>query len=540
MDKAERAAINTIRGDTKSKNKFGAFRGKVESIDDPDRLGRCRVRVWAIHGDEHRTPTFSLPWAEISEHGGGGYDYGPFNPPPVGSAVWTIFEGGDEDFPVIFGTFRGIAKRDDENPNLFLVKDGQPITESAWVPPDDSTETPKDIFDGVHNGDPHPTRRVLYKTYKGFTIMVEEGDGKEYMKIIDRAGQLIMFDCPVVEEISSGNKAQRGVRDAHRGDQISHDAIVNRKASIRIKDLSGQEIILNAQDGDESVTILSRARDGSSRNTIKLSSGKGKDLIEITDTNGDRIVLDPHKAESFRVEDSAGNSLVGNREDGTITVTASKQSQVVAKQGLTTIDGQDTRNIGGNEETNVQGNLVTNVVGDASLGVLGNTLASLSGALKLLITNTSPSGVEAIPLDVTVTTGDVSIKTLLGKWLLESINGDMTVRAELGKILIQALAGDAVLTTALGKAVLQGGPNTYVGDENAIEPNLCGNIWTSFMLLIVNALAIHNHGGSTGPTSPPIIGLAEFTQALQVLITGAVDPSNPLSLTVFTTKQHTP
>ncbi len=520
--RAEVEAIRTIRKDTESGNKNGAWRGKVESIDDPDRLGRAKVRIWGIHGDEHRTPTNALPWAEVAEHGGGGYDFGPFNPPPVGAAVWLMFEGAHEDFPVIFGTSRGIPKRNDENPNIMLTKDNQPRAEKPWLPPDDENETPKDVFDGVHNGDPHPTRRIWHKSVKGFTIMVEEGDGKEYLKIIDRAGQLIMFDCPVVPEIGEGNKAQRGVRDALRGDQLSHDALVNRRASILFRDLSGQEIILDAKDQNECITLRGRSRDGSSKNTIKIFSGKGKDFIELEDTNGDKLRFDPHGEESLRMEDSTGSFITFNRDKGLICINGSKQTQICTKQEIKNIEGSATSDIGGDEISTVKGNLKKNIINDAAVGVLGNTSGSLGGNLKLIITNAGPSGPEQTPLDIQVVTGNANIKTILGDIILEAIAGDAKLRAALG---------NATLENGLGPS-----DKTFLGFEGSSENIICGNIWTGWYDIILNALIAHNHGSAVGPTSPPIIGLVELIAQSVILNAGALNPLNPLSFNVLASK----
>jgi hypothetical protein len=251
----QREAIERIRGTTKDKEWYGLYRGKVENIDDPDRLGRVKARVWAVHGDKQRTPTTVIPWAEVSEIGGGGHDYGSYDPPPVGSTVFIGFEGGNRDNPVMLGTWRGVPKRDTDNPNVFLVNDNLPPVEKPWVPPDEELETPKDVFEDVHDSDPHPTRRVWRKSFKGHTIVIEDGDGKEFLKIIDRAGQVIMMDCPVAKENSEGNAAQRGVRDVTRDDQLPHAAMDNRRAAIRIIDLSGQEIMLEARDQGERIVI---------------------------------------------------------------------------------------------------------------------------------------------------------------------------------------------------------------------------------------------------------------------------------------------
>jgi hypothetical protein len=234
-----------------------------------------------------------------------------------------MFEGGNPELPVVTGTFRGIPQRDSLNPNVFLVKDNKPDVEKPWQPPDEELETPKDVFDDVYQGDPHPTRRVWKKSYKGHTIIVEDGDGKEFLKIIDRAGQIIEMDCPVDEEYSAGNAAQRGVRDAIRGDQLPHDIMRNKRASIRIRDLSGQEILLDAKNQDERIVIRGHGRSGT-ENRIILKSGKGKDSIEIVDSVGDSIKLDPNAKTPIVIKDSAGNALEFSKGSGGVMLKSAK------------------------------------------------------------------------------------------------------------------------------------------------------------------------------------------------------------------------
>jgi len=496
----------------------GVYRGRVESVDDPDRLGRVKARIWALHGDDVRTPTSALPWAEVNELGGGGYDYGSFNPPPVGSSIWVAFECANPSFPVVFGTYRGIPERDQDNANLYLTKDNKPDVEKSWSPPNAELETPKDVFDGVFAGDPHPTRRVWHKSYKGHTILIEDGDGKEFLKIIDRSGQIIEMDCPVTKEIGQGNAAQRGTRDAARGDQMSHDAMRDGRALIRIKDLSGQEILFDASDGNERLIIRGRNRMGSTENKITLKSGKGKDAIEIEDNAGNMIRLDPNSTTPITLKDTAGNAIIFDTDAGTIKIRSAKATVEDVPQKQTTVSGKKYSKIGGDEEKDIQGNKKTQVVGDIVTGVMSNQSMSIGGALKAMITNMSPNGSETTPVDITVsnallanlsveTTGnpplapaaqanikfktnaaegnfevDVAVKgdinetTTLGNVQIGTLVGDATFGTNLGKVTCQTTAGQATFATALGQCNLDG-TTCHIGTlAAAIHPLLRGDL----------------------------------------------------------------
>lgn len=465
----EQAAADALDGTKKIWP--GCYRGKCESIDDPDRLGRCKVRVWAVHRDDSNTPDSALPWAEVNEIGGGGYDYGSYNPLPVGSGVWVMFEGGDLHFPVIIGTFRGVPKRNADNPNVFLVKDQQPTTETAWVPPDEESETPKDVFEDVYRGDSHPTKRVWQKSYKGHTIVVEDGDGKESLKIIDRAGQIIEFDCAVDKSFAKGNAAQRGVRDASRGDQLSHDAMRDKRAAIRIRDLSGQEILLDARNQDETLTIRGKSRSGG-ENRIILRSGKGKDSIEIIDSGGDSLRLDPHSNTPIEIKDASGNAIVFDKAAGAIRITGTKVTEEETPRKKITVTGKKESDIRGDEVKEVLGNKQTRVVNDLLSSVMGNAQVSIGGALKLLLTNASPGGVETASIDVQLVSGGFSLNVkTLGNITLDTTSGNVELSTLLGNATLSAGLGgeanvDAPLTLGkvyLGNKVLPDGPNAVPG-----------------------------------------------------------------------------
>jgi hypothetical protein len=511
MDRSDQEALELVRGGAK-RVWPGCYRGRVESIDDPDRLGRVRVRVWALHSDETVVPDSSLPWAEVNEDGGGGFDFGSFDPPPVGASVWVMFEGGDSDLPVVIGTFRGIPKRDSINPNIFLVKDQKPNVETAWKPPDEELETPKDVFDEVYAGDPHPTRRVWKKSYKGHTILIEDGDGKEFLRIVDRAGQVIEMDCPVDEEYSKGNAAQRGARDAIRGDQLPHNIMRNKRASIRIRDLSGQEILLDARHLDERVIIRGKSRTGA-ENQIILRSGKGKESIELRDSAGDYILLDPNSETPIRLQDSAGNGIKFEKGSGGVVISSAKVTTEEAPQKKTTIKGTKESDIRGDEVKQVQGNKKTQVVNDASVGVLGNTSLSLGGALKVVVANTSPSGPETTPLDIQLltgnfhlniktlgnitldtTSGNVELSTLAGNATLKTSSiGNANVDATVGKVLL----GNALLPTALGSMeqlvkgnTFQTQMATYLSARQAATGAVLGTC-SAFQALLVPGLVLN-------------------------------------------------
>lgn len=89
------------------------FFGKVEDRDDPEKVGRVRVRVFGIHSsDESLVPTDTLPWAAMSMDPTSASSAEVGQSPTgiaVGSMVWGFFLDGDEcQQPVVCGTWWGM------------------------------------------------------------------------------------------------------------------------------------------------------------------------------------------------------------------------------------------------------------------------------------------------------------------------------------------------------------------------------------------------------------------------------------------------
>lgn len=71
----------------------GIYRGIVYDNSDPETLGRIRVQVPQLSGNspsDWAWPCFPTDSARTV--------------PTIGTAVWVMFEGGDQDHPVWIGT----------------------------------------------------------------------------------------------------------------------------------------------------------------------------------------------------------------------------------------------------------------------------------------------------------------------------------------------------------------------------------------------------------------------------------------------------
>lgn len=85
------------------------FVGMVESIDDPLKQGRVRVRIFGIHSpDENEVPKRTLPWAQVVApitHGGtSGTNGTPVGIKPTSLVFGIFLDGKHSQLPLVFGS----------------------------------------------------------------------------------------------------------------------------------------------------------------------------------------------------------------------------------------------------------------------------------------------------------------------------------------------------------------------------------------------------------------------------------------------------
>lgn len=134
-----------------NKDGFNWWIGVVEDRNDPEKLGRCRVRIFGYHAESKiLLPTKDLPWAipiqPITSAATSGLGSSPLGP-VQGTWVFGFFmDGEDMQQPAMLGTistkaaktaFTEPAERDQtNNKNDGVLKDGQgnPVTDGQGEP----------------------------------------------------------------------------------------------------------------------------------------------------------------------------------------------------------------------------------------------------------------------------------------------------------------------------------------------------------------------------------------------------------------------
>ena len=177
-------AMNFIKKEKDDIDYNAFYIALVVNTEDFYKLGRVQIRIPAIHGIQENQayyiPDSALPWAKPAIFSSGGNDMGQFIVPTKGNRVFVTFEYNEPTKPIYFGgipTIHGKDKYYNDNDKIYA---GDEIT----ITDDDRI---KDL-------DNDSAQSVIYKSFKGSTIIVDDKDGKESIKIIDAAGQQIIME----------------------------------------------------------------------------------------------------------------------------------------------------------------------------------------------------------------------------------------------------------------------------------------------------------------------------------------------------------
>lgn len=159
-------------GDALAGRIFGAVIAVVSNVDDPDRLGRVKVRYPWLKDDSES------PWARIVSFLAGA-DRGAVFRPETGDEVLVLFEHGDMRFPYVIGA-------------LWNGKDAMPSERGA-------------------DGD-NAVR--LIKSRSGHQVVIDDTAGAEKVIVRDKAGNSVELSSEGVVvnsgavKIGSANAAQ--------------------------------------------------------------------------------------------------------------------------------------------------------------------------------------------------------------------------------------------------------------------------------------------------------------------------------------------
>lgn len=155
--------------------------GVVEDRDDPQKLGRVKVRVHNFHGDKVKTPTTDLQWAFIiMQPTSASYKKTGLSPTGlmVGSTVVGFFaDSGEGQIPMILGSLPGIEDRDPAKHDVsLLAREINPLNKNTVGP------EPSSAYSAVY-----PYNRV-YQSESGHIVEIDDTPNKERIHVFHRTG----------------------------------------------------------------------------------------------------------------------------------------------------------------------------------------------------------------------------------------------------------------------------------------------------------------------------------------------------------------
>ena len=213
---------------------WGLYRAIVADNDDPRQLGRLRLRVPQVSGNDIVTD-----WAFPRTGLWGNANQGAFAVPNVGDVVWCEFESGDPCLPIWSGSWWGYPGGVSDVPNLakggevgegeVSAKGGPKGSDTMVTAPGISLQEPESPYAAEY-----PSNRVIV-TKSGIVIELDETEGAERIAIWHPSQSYTEFhpDGKRVERV----KSQRwltieGSNRVHvHGDS---DVVVDGNASLRV------------------------------------------------------------------------------------------------------------------------------------------------------------------------------------------------------------------------------------------------------------------------------------------------------------------
>lgn len=307
---------------------FGKYRAFVRDNNDPERLGRVRMEIPAVLGVGRENWS---EWAYPCFPYGGNDDIGMFFVPEEGASVWAEFEGGQVQYPIWAGVW--LAK---SNPGEQPEECKRDCSSAMCMDCEDRDEHQGNAHDDkehkkYHGHPPYycPRLKVLLKTETGHTILADDSDEFECLKIIDRAGQSFHMEGRVKAAVQTENGRRRATKDAEQGDQLRVESdIVDQKGRIELTDLCRQFLRLEAWRDKEKIHLQSCDALRMRWQKLLMDTSKNREKVHIWGLNNTQeILIDSTKGmEKIQMTDRAGQVFLMNATPGQECISTSDKN----------------------------------------------------------------------------------------------------------------------------------------------------------------------------------------------------------------------
>jgi hypothetical protein len=260
--------------------------GVVEDRDDPQKLGRVKVRVHNFHGDKVKTPTTDLQWAFIiMQPTSASYQKTGLSPTGlmVGSTVVGFFaDGGEGQMPMILGSLPGIEDRDPAKHDVtLLAREVNPLNKNTVGPEPSSAYSATYPFNRVYQSesghivelDDTPNKERIHVFHRTGTYTEINQEGRRVNKIVGDDIEVVLKDKTVYIQGNANVEVKGNVN-------VKVDGNYNLNVSGDIK-INGKTINLNqGSNGAARVGDTADTQDpGNAVGTNKIESGSSTVFI---------------------------------------------------------------------------------------------------------------------------------------------------------------------------------------------------------------------------------------------------------------------
>ena len=214
---------------------YGKYRGFVADNEDPETLGRLKLRVPSVLSEE---PTgWALPCLPF-----GGLDgQGMFLIPEVGAQVWVEFEEGNLNHPIWTGTFWRASDPPPKEAQITPPTTRMLTTPSGHRLQFDDADGDERITLAHKNGSElkmEPDGNVLLTNEEGSTLTLDNAGGKVVLEDT-RGNTLTMDSAGTLIEDANGNKVEM----AAAGVTVKGTQVVIEGQSVAVGGMGGEPLI---------------------------------------------------------------------------------------------------------------------------------------------------------------------------------------------------------------------------------------------------------------------------------------------------------
>ena len=263
--------------------------GVVEDRDDPQKLGRVKVRVHNFHGDKVETPTDDLQWAFIiMQPTSASYKKTGLSPTGlmVGTTVFGFFaDGGQGQMPMILGSLPGIEDQDPAKHDVtLLARETNPLNKNTVGPEPASAYSTVYPYNRVYQSesghvvefDDTPNRERIHVFHRTGTYMEINQEGRRVNKIVDNDIEVVLKDKTVYIQGNAKVEVKGNVDikvDGNYTLNVTGDIVINGKTINMNRGTMGAARIGDTADTGDDGTGSHFDTNSSGTNVIESGSG---------------------------------------------------------------------------------------------------------------------------------------------------------------------------------------------------------------------------------------------------------------------------